>query len=143
MNAASSPRSLPRSIGAVFAGFLTVAVLSTLTDKVLHATGVFPPEGQPMAEAQWCLAIAYRLLYTIAGGMVTAALAPSRAVMHAVVLGSIGTVIALLGVIANWNGGPAYGPRWFSIALVVTGLPSTWLGAWLHARRRAVPAAAA
>lgn len=137
MNAAPSTRSLPRSIGAVFAGFLTVAVPSTITDLVMHSTGVFPPEGQPMADAQWFLAIAYRVVFTVAGGFVTAAIARSRPMTHAVVLGSIGTVLALLGVLSTWDKGPAYGPKWFSIALVATGLPSTWLGGWLQGRRHA------
>jgi hypothetical protein len=134
MNAAPSPRSLPRSIGAVFAGFLTVAVLSTVTDLCLHAAGVFPPEGQPMAESLWYLATVYRLVFAVAGGFVTAALAPSRPITHVVVLGAIGTVFALLGVLATWDKGPAFGPKWYPVSLVVTALPCTWLGGRLRAR---------
>ena len=137
MNAASSQRSLPRSILAVIAGFLTVAVLSTVTDLCLHATGVFPPEGQPMADGLWVLCMGYRVLFTIAGGFVAASLAPSRPMTHAVVLGCIGTVVALLGVASTWDKGPAYGPKWFPISLVVTGLPCTWLGGRLRERAAA------
>jgi hypothetical protein len=134
MNAAPSQRSLPRSIGAVVAGFLTVAVLSTVTDLCLHAARVFPPEGQPMTESLWYLATVYRLFFTVAGGFVTAAIAPSRPTTHVVVLGCIGAVMALLGVIATWDKGPAFGPKWYPISLVVTAIPCTWLGGRLRAR---------
>lgn len=141
MTAAASKRSLPRSIGAVFAGFLTVAVLSTVTDLCLHAAGVFPPEGQPMTASLWYLATFYRLVFAVAGGFVAAALAPSRPITHVLVLGSIGTVMALLGVIATWDKGPAFGPKWYPISLVVTALPCTWLGGRLRARPAADSAA--
>ena len=36
-------RGLLRSIGAVFAGLFAIFFLSTATDMVLHATGVYPP----------------------------------------------------------------------------------------------------
>ncbi len=45
------PRRIGRSIGAVLTGFLAVVILSLGTDVALHATGVFPPWGQPMADA--------------------------------------------------------------------------------------------
>ena len=60
---------------------------------------------------------------------------------HAVVLGCIGTVVALLGVMSTWDKGPAYGPKWFPVSLVVTGLPCTWLGGRLRARPAAGSAA--
>jgi len=34
-----------KSIGAIFAGFIAVFVLSFLTDFVLQELGVFPPQG--------------------------------------------------------------------------------------------------
>ena len=37
-----------RSVGAVFAGFVTVVLLSVATDVVLHVTHVYPPPDQPM-----------------------------------------------------------------------------------------------
>jgi fucose 4-O-acetylase-like acetyltransferase len=35
------PRRILRSLGAVFAGFVVVVVLSLRTDMALHASGVF------------------------------------------------------------------------------------------------------
>jgi len=47
-----------KRIAAVFAGLVTVVALSTLTDMVLPATGIFPPSGQPMADGFFLLAVA-------------------------------------------------------------------------------------
>ena|SRR5205807_7721933 len=52
-----------KSMGALLTGFLAVIILSLGTDIVLHATGVFPPLGQPMVDALFLLATAYRTVY--------------------------------------------------------------------------------
>lgn len=124
-------RSTLRSIGAVLAGFAAVVVLSMATDAVFHALGVFPPVGQPMSAALYVLALAYRTLFTVAGGYITARLAPRRPLFHAVVLGVIGIVAGTLGTVAMWQ----LGDQWYPIALVLLALPSTWLGGWLFSRR--------
>lgn len=82
MNETHSSRFILRRIGAVVAGFLATCILSIATDLVLHAAGVFPPWGQPMSNALFLLATAYRILYTIAGGYITARLAPDRPMAH-------------------------------------------------------------
>jgi len=46
-----------RSIGAVLAGLLIIVILSTAVDVVLHATGVFPPWGQPMSDRLFALGV--------------------------------------------------------------------------------------
>jgi hypothetical protein len=56
------PRHVLRRIDAVLAGLLAIIILSTATDAVLHATGVFPPSGQPMVDAFFLLATAYRIV---------------------------------------------------------------------------------
>ena len=82
------PRRLLRSLGALFAGFLVVVVLSLGTDAALHAAGVFPPWGEPMADVLFLLATAYRTLYAVVGTYVTAWLAPHRPMAHALAGGS-------------------------------------------------------
>jgi hypothetical protein len=124
-----------RSVGAVAGGFAAVFVLSTAVDAVLHATGIYPPPGRAMSGALFGLALAYRSLFTVLGGTLTARLAPSRPVRHAVILGLIGTVAALTGLLATWTRGPEFGPKWYPIALVVLAVPCTWLGARLLPRR--------
>lgn len=123
----SSSRPL-RSIGAVLAGLLLIIFLSLGTDTVMHATGIFPPWFQPMSAALWVLAIGYRIVYGIAGGYLTAWLAPRRPVFHAIVLGVIGVVLSIAGVASTWGKGPEFGPKWYSIALVLIALPCSWWG---------------
>jgi hypothetical protein len=106
---------------------LVVIILSLGTDVILHASGIYPPWFQPMAEGLWILALAYRILYGIIGGYFTAWMAPNCPVAHAVALGLVGELLTIIGVAMNWNKGPEFGPKWFSIALVVTALPCSWL----------------
>lgn len=129
-----------RSVGAVLAGLVAIVLLSTGTDAVLHAVGPFPPEGQPMSGVLFGLAFVYRSVFSVLGGYLTARIAPRRPQLHANVLGGIGTVASLAGAVATWNAGPEFGPHWYPIALVVTALPTVWLGALLAGARR-TPAA--
>ncbi len=125
-----------RSLGALLLGFVVVVALSVGADQVMHGAGVFPPVGEPMeSPALFLLALAYRCLFTVAGGYVTARLAPRAPVSHAVILGVIGTAIALAGAVAT-IGRPDMGPAWYPIALVITALPCTWLGGVLHTSKR-------
>jgi hypothetical protein len=127
-----------RSIGAVLAGIIAVVVLSIGTDLLLHATGVFPPWGQPMSDGLFVLATAYRVAYAVLGGYIAARLAPDRPMAHALVLGVVGVVLSTIGAAATWNRGPEFGPKWYSLALVVTALPCAWAGGkFVRAQSRA------
>ena len=118
-------KNLLRSILAVIAGFITVVILSVVTDMVLEKTSIFPLPGKmPYITWMLMLALLYRMVYTIAGGYITAIIAPNRPMRHATILGIIGTVAAIIGVIVGWN----LSAHWYPIALVVTALPCTWLG---------------
>ncbi len=130
------PRRIWRSIGAVFAGLLTIAVLDNLIDFVLHSTGVYPPLGQKMADGLFLLALAYRTIDAVIGGYVTASLAPGRPPRHALALGVLGIVLSSLGVLATLAGGPELGPLWYPLALVAVCLPCTWIGGKLAEARR-------
>jgi hypothetical protein len=91
------PRRILRSVGAVLAGFFATFILSIATDVVLHAIGVFPASGQPMSNALFVLATAYRTIYTVAGGYITARLAPDRPMAHVWALAIIGLVAGPCG----------------------------------------------
>ncbi len=119
---------LIRSIGAVFAGFLFVVILSIGTDVALRAAGLFPPLQQRVPDALLVLATLYRTIYSIAGSYIAARLAPSRPMGHALTLGVLGFIAGTAGAIATWNGGPAYDPKWYPIALIVLALPGAWAG---------------
>ncbi len=121
-----------KSIGAVLAGLLVGAVLSLVTDAVLHAARVFPPWGQPVSDAPLLLATAYRMIYGVAGSYVTARLAPDRPMLHALVLGVLGLAVSIVGTVVTWNKGPAFGPHWYPVALVVLAMPQCWVGGKLY-----------
>ena len=132
MNGAGTPPRRPwRSTGAVLAGFLAVFVLSLGTDQVLHMLHVYPPWGQQMSGALFAMATAYRIVYTVAGGYITARLAPHSPLRHALILGLVGLVPGVAGVLVA-VAKPDLGPLWYPIALVVTALPCAWLGGVLY-----------
>jgi len=137
MSDATSARRTWRRIGAVLAGFVIIVVLSIATDAVLHTTGIFPPHGELMTDALYVLALAYRMVYSVAGSNVTARLAPDHPLRHALVLGGIGAVLSSIGAAAMWDAGPG----WYPLSLVVIALPCAWVGAWLHAGRAAASVA--
>lgn len=121
-------QQIGRSIAAVLAGLVVGAALSIATDMVLHATSVFPPLGRPMADSLLLLATVYRTIYSVLGAYLTARIAPHRPMQHALVLGSLGLVVCLIGLVFTWNRTQEFGPHWYPIALVVLALPQCWLG---------------
>lgn len=133
MSQAQRPSRILRSIGAVFAGFVVVVVLSLGTDMVLHASGVFPAWGQPMSDALFLLATVYRILYAVLGSYVTARLAPRAPMKHALAGGVVGLVLSTVGAVATWDRGPEFGPHWYPLALVATAMPCAWAGGRLRA----------
>ncbi len=116
-------------------GFFATAIFSIVADVAMHATGVFPPEGQPMSNGLFALATAYRTIFTIGGGYITARLAPNRPMAHAWIVAIIGLLAEITGTVATWDKGPEFGPKWYPIALVVLAIPSVLLGGKLAARR--------
>ncbi len=116
------------------AGFLIVAVLSTATDFLLEALGIFPPVSSQGLFVTWMLAVAlsYRLVFTVLGGYITAWLAPSNPMKHVWILAGIGQLGGIIGVVAGWN----LSPHWYPIAIAVTAIPCIWLGGWLRTRNR-------
>ena len=124
-------------MAAVAAGLVATALLSVGTDAVMHASGVFPPWGESMTDGLFVWATVYRVVYTVLGGYLTAALAPRRPIWHVMVLGAVGMLAATIGAVATWNAGPAFGPRWYPILLIVTALPCVWAGGMLRVRHAA------
>ncbi|MDB5257463.1 MAG: hypothetical protein JWM14_2158 [Chitinophagaceae bacterium] len=118
-----------KSIAAILAGMILIIVLSIATDQLMIAAGVYPSmeqQQQLQANPWWMLLIAlvYRNIYAVAGGYLTASLAPSNPLRLVVILG-------IIGIIANIAGGIAMmdkGSSWYPIALTVCALPCTWWG---------------
>jgi hypothetical protein len=122
------PRRIPRSIGALLAGFFTIVVLSVGTDMVLHTAGIYPPVGEGMSDSLYVLATVYRIVYGIVGCYIAARLAPSRPMLHATVLGGVGFVLSIVGAVVMWDAGPA----WYSLAVIAISIPCAWIGGKLR-----------
>ena len=143
VNEAGPPRRFGRSVAAVLAGMFAGILLTLGTDIVLHAIGVFPPWGQSMVgfDAVLLLATAYRTIYGVAGSYIIARLAPDRPMLHALLGGAIGLALSILGAVVTWNRGPAFGPHWYPLALIVLAMPPAWAGGKLRVMQLRLPAA--
>jgi len=131
-NAAGPRRG--RSVGALAAGFFATALLSLGTDVILHAAQIYPPWGMRMSDSLFVLATAYRALYTVFGGYLTARLAPREPMKHVWILAGVGTLLATVAAVATWNRADL-GPNWYPLTLAVTALPTVWLGGRLSLPR--------
>jgi hypothetical protein len=136
MSSHTAPIQLPASKEAriftralpVAVGLLTVVILSSLTDQVLHVLGVYPPWHEPTHDARlYLLALAYRSVFAVLGGYLTARLATRRPMRQVWILGIIGLVLSTAGVVGA-IAAHVPGPLWYPIALAATALPFTLLG---------------
>ncbi len=150
MSETNPPRRIGRSIGAVLAGMVVGIILTLATDIVLHAIHVFPPWGASMAgfegalllatfEGALLLATAYRAVYGVMGSYIIARLAPDRPMLHALVGGFIGLAVSIVGAAVTWNKGPAFGPHWYPLALIVLAMPQAWAGGKLYEMQLRAP----
>lgn len=130
MTSPASTHPRLRTAGALIAGFIAVAALSTAADAVLHAMNYYPNDGTAGSDPELAVALTYRTLFTVLGGFIAAWLAPSHPLRLATILGAIGTLPAILGVVAMWS----LGHHWYAISLAVLAMPSTALGGWLFTR---------
>jgi hypothetical protein len=118
-----------RLILSIIAGFAVTAILSVGADHVFHVTGIYPPYGEPMLDSGLLLiALTYRSVFEIFGAYLTARIAREQAMKAAIIMGTIGSAIWLLGAVVMWD----YAQPWYNIAGILTGVPLTWLGAKLY-----------
>jgi hypothetical protein len=118
---------LLKGIGAILAGFVFIVVTHTATDFVLEKLGISPPPEEGFhVTGMVVTATIYRTIYTIAGGYITAALAPDPPMRYVIILGIIGLVIGTVAARATIP--MKLGPVWYPVALAVLALPSVWLG---------------
>jgi hypothetical protein len=92
-----------------------------------------------MADSLFGLATAYRVIFGVLGCYIAARLAPDRPMWHSMAVGVVGVVVSTIGLVATWNAGPAFGPRWYPIALVLVAIPCAWLGGTLRERQLRAP----
>ena len=123
-----------KSIGAVLAGLVFIVISHTAVDKILEGLGIFPhPDLGLHVTWMLLLALAYRTGLSIAGCYITAVLAPSRPMLHALVLGFIGLVVGTIAASALMPMGLS--PAWYPIVLALVSVPCAWLGGMLAQRR--------
>jgi hypothetical protein len=87
------------------------------------------------------LSTAYRIVYGIVASYIIARLAPDRPMLHAMIGGFVGLLLSTLGAVATWNRGPAFGPHWYPVSLIVSALPTAWIGAMIRLAHLRCPAA--
>lgn len=116
-----------KSTGVIILAFMVNAILSILTDFLLESTGVLPGPEEGLFET-WAIVLVlfYRAVYTILAGFIIAQFAPSKPVLHATILGIIGTAITLLAV-----SNPEFAQKselWFGYTLAAITIPCLLLG---------------
>ena len=122
-----------KSTGAVLAGFIFILISHSTVDFILEATGIFTPPSQGF-HTTWMVVTAtiYRTLLSIIAAFITAKLAPSAPMKHALVLGLIGLAICTAAAIIVIP--MDLSPAWYPIALAVLAVPAAWFGAMLAER---------
>ena len=120
-----------KSVGAVFAGLVTIFATHIGTDQLMHELKIFPPFGESMYDPSLnALALAYRCVFSVLGCYITAKLAPRAPMAHALTLGGIGVLLSSAGYYATKD--MNLGPSWYPLALVASALPCAWLGGMFY-----------
>lgn len=117
-----------KSIGAVFAGFLVIVILSVGTDAVLKAAGVLPYDHLFVSTGLILGVIFYRAVFSLIGCYFTAKLAPKSPMKHALALGVLGVIVSAMGAVMAAD----LGPVWYGWTLAIIALPIAWLGGKLY-----------
>jgi hypothetical protein len=110
-----------------------------LTVFTIAASGFLFPESYKAENIGWVVFnVIYGCTFAVIGGYVVARLAPSRPFTHAIVLGVLMAIFAMMTgyAISAAPPSPEYAnqPGWYYPVLASTVLPSILLGAWLYAR---------
>lgn len=124
-----------RSIVAVVVGFVLTAALNLGANYLLAAVmpDAVPANGPVTNPATLVLICLYVAVFGVLGCYVTARLAPSRPMVHALVLGAIALAMSIPVTMQNWADAPA----WFNVYNLLAVMPYAWLGGWLRERELA------
>lgn len=124
-------RNIFKSIGVIILGFAISEILSVLTDFLLESIGVLPdPEEGLFGTANILIALSYRMNYTIFTGFIVAKLSPNKPMLHAMILGGIGTALTLLSL--SDPDIAAKSELWFVYTLAALTIPCLWLGVKIY-----------
>jgi hypothetical protein len=116
-----------KSIGVLLLAFVVNGLLSAVTDFILESIGVLPDPSKGLFET-WALLLVlfYRGAYAIFTGYLIARLAPSKPMLHALILGVIGTMIVLLAMTNPTVAEKA--PMWYGYTLAAITIPCMMFG---------------
>ena len=122
-----------RSIGAIVAGFVLIALLAFGSDAIMLK--LFPAEFAPNGGTTNPMILAIMTLYVavfaITGCWLAARLAPSQPMRHALILGALGFVFNIAASVALWGTMPV----WYTILNLVLVMPYAWVGGRLRERQ--------
>ena len=118
---------------SVLAGFILWTVLFLTTNQVTFRAFRDRFDENMVTTDTMVLALTLLLtvLFSIAAGVVTAKLAPTKPVAHGLALGLIQTLIGIAVQASFWNVIPA----WYNLAFVLLLLPATLAGAVFAGRK--------
>ncbi|MGZ8491143.1 MAG: hypothetical protein ACXWZS_02945 [Gemmatirosa sp.] len=124
-----------RSIGAIAAGFVVIGALAFGTDAALRTSApqFYGPDNRVTDVALLLFTLFYVFAYATFGCWLTARLAPSRPMRHALILGALGLVFNVVGTAQMWHTAPA----WYHVVALALVMPAAWLGGWIRERQLA------
>ncbi|WP_321476015.1 hypothetical protein [uncultured Paludibaculum sp.] len=126
--------SAARSVLSVLAGWGVVGVLVVTTDGVLAK--LFPAEyviGRMPPDYLVGISLATSTVWSVAGGWVTARLAPGRPWHHIVGLVIWGELLGIASSVMTWG----QIQMWYQLGLLGLWMPAVVLGGWLRAGKPA------
>jgi hypothetical protein len=126
-----------RSILAILAGLVVIIVTSFGIEAAVNPLlmRLFPstlPNETAMSHnlPVWLMTFSYTFLCVVAGGYVTARLAPRHSTRHAVILGVIQSALTIPAMLAF----PDKAPLWGWIGSMVVVIPAAWCGGLIWER---------
>ena len=112
-----------RSIGAVFAGLLFIAVTHNGTDFILENMGVLPKGNLHVATGLILMVLVYRTVFSLIGCYITARLAPNHPLRHALILGILGAIVSAIGAVVASD----LAPGWYGLTLALLAIPIAYV----------------
>lgn len=126
------PKAL-RSILAVVAGFVVIGILAFGTGKLVQSTSPseFDASGTPTTTLMMIVQLLYVGVYATFGCWLAGRLAPSRPMLHALIVGVLGLALNIPSAIMLRDTHPA----WYLAAGVLTTMLWAWLGGRIAERQ--------
>ena len=124
-----------RSILAIVIGFLVIGAASFGMDAAIRSNmpGMFDAAGRTDNVGMLLFTIFYVGVFAVAGCYLTARLAPSAPMKHALILGVLGLVFNIVGTVTQW----ATAPAWYHVVSLALVMPYAWLGGRIRERQLA------